>query len=343
MDMLFTRDQEDMVTSLSRYFDSTLPRETLHTADRPGQQIEPLVTEEYWSGLAEMGLFALGVSEDDGGAGLGAADQVAAFREVGRHLGVGPLIGTVLAAQAAAGASEGGTCEAFVSGRARAAVAFPQPGTDPEVGSRVTGTFRIYEAETAGHVLVLAEGTAALVPVDGIKVVAVNAIDPTAPVAIADIDATATLIVDGRKLSRLGTLLQAAVFCGMAEASLAESVDFAKVREQFGRPIGAFQAVKHRCAEMAVRAEVAFFQTVYAALVEDEAGAGPEFHAASALVVARDAARLNAADDIQNHGGMGFTAEATPHLYARRQISSADAFGARRANLEVVAEAANPV
>ena len=343
MDMLFTREQEDMVAALSRYLASALPREILHTADRPGETIDPLATDEYWAGLAEMGVFALGVAEHDGGAGLGAADQVAAFREVGRHLGLGPLVGTVLAAQAAAAVSNAAICEALVENSVRAAVAFPQPGTEPEVGTRVDGTFRIYDLETARHILVLAADRAALVPVDGIEIVAVNAIDPTTPVTIAEIDVAASLVVDDPKLTRLGTLLQAGIFCGMAEASLADSAHYVKVREQFGKPIGAFQAVKHRCAEMAVRAEVAFFQTVYAALVEDEGRADAEFHAAAALVVARDAARLNAADDIQNHGGMGFTAEADPHLYARRHLAHADAFGTRRANLEAVAAAESRV
>ncbi|MBF6472514.1 MULTISPECIES: acyl-CoA dehydrogenase family protein [Nocardia] len=343
MDMLFTAEQEAIAASLAKYLTNILPRAALHTADRPGQVLESLATEQYWTGLAEMGLFMLGVGEEFGGAGLGAADEVAAFRELGRHLAVGPVVGTVLAAQFAAGVGDTALTEALMSGRTRAAVAFRQPGAEPEIGSRVTGSFRVYALETADHILVLDGETAALVPGAGLTVDAVDAVDPTAPVSIAEIDSPANLLDFHSGLMRRGTILQAALFCGMAEAALANSVEYVKQREQFGKPIGAFQAVKHRCAEMAVRAETAFFQTVYAALTEDEGHAEPDFHAASALIVARDAARLNAADNIQNHGGMGFTAEADPHLFARRQIAQNIAFGSRRHQLEIVARADNPL
>ncbi|MBF6207422.1 acyl-CoA/acyl-ACP dehydrogenase [Streptomyces gardneri] len=343
MDMLFTAEQEGMAASLAKFLTTVLPRAALHTADRPGQIFDSLATERYWSGLAQMGVFALGVAEGAGGTGLGVADQVAAFRELGRHVAVGPVLGTVLAAQAAAGVGDHALCESFVEGGARAAIAFGQSGTEPEVGSRILGSFRVHDLETADHILVLDGEALALIPAEGLEVSAVDAVDPTAPVTIAEIDRPASLVHIDASVWRRGTVLQAATFCGLAEAALANSADYVKTREQFGKPIGAFQAVKHRCAEMAVRAEAAFFQTVYAALVEDEGHAEPDFHAAAALVVARDAARLNAADNIQNHGGMGFTAEADPHLFARRQIAQNNAFGSRRHQLEVVARAENPL
>jgi len=343
MDMLYTAEQEAIAASLAKYLTTQLPRETLHSADRPGQAIDSPATDEYWAGLAEMGLFALDVDESQGGAGLGTADLVAAFREIGRHLGVGPIIGTVLAARTAALAGEPALRDALMEGSTRAAVAFRQPGTEPEVGSRVTGTFRVYDLETADYLLVLDGETAAVVSVGDLRVEAVNAVDPTAPVTIVELDRPADTVLLNKGVLRRGTILQAAMFCGIAEAARDNSAEYVKTREQFGKPIGMFQAVKHRSAEMAVRAEAAFFQTVYAALVEDEGHAAPDFHAASALVVARDATRLNAADNIQNHGGMGFTAEADPHLYARRHLAHNDAFGSRRTQLEVIALADDPL
>jgi Acyl-CoA dehydrogenases len=342
MDMLFTAEQESMAASLTRYLEAALPREVLHRADRPGLVVDSLATDEYWSGLTDLGLFALTIAEAQGGAGLGLADQVALFRELGRKLAVGPIIGTVLAAEAAA-AGSGNLLDHLIGGGSRAAVAFRQLGTDLEVGSRVVGTIRVHDLQTADYVLVLDADAVAIVPSRDLEPVAIDAIDPTAPVTIARVDAGATLLRHDPAIHRRGTVLQAAVFCGLAEAARDNSAAYVKTREQFGKPIGAFQAVKHRCAEMAVRAEVAFFQTVYAALVEDEGHANADFHASSAHVVARDAARHNAADNIQNHGGMGFTAEAEPYLYMRRQLAYTNAFGSRRAALEVVASSPNPL
>ena len=118
--------------------------------------------------------------------------------------------------------------------------------------------------------------------------------------------------------SDLATVLVAAEAVGVAERTLEQSVEYAKVRQQFGKPIGTFQAIKHRCADMAVRAEVARSATTYAAVAlgEREPDAARQAHVAKAL--AADAARLNASDTVQIHGGMGYTWEADPHLYYRR-------------------------
>jgi alkylation response protein AidB-like acyl-CoA dehydrogenase len=115
------------------------------------------------------------------------------------------------------------------------------------------------------------------------------------------------------------------------------AVEYAKDRVQFGRPIGSFQAVKHRCADMAVRAEVARSLTTFAALALRDGEPDAPRHVLEAKALAVDAALANAHDDVQNHGGMGFTWEADAHLYLKRAWVLEHQFGTRRALLDELA------
>ena len=123
------------------------------------------------------------------------------------------------------------------------------------------------------------------------------------------------------------TLLTAALLAGIAEAVTEQSVSYAKDREQFGQPIGGFQAVKHRCADMATRAEVANGQLVYAALAVRDGRPDAAFHAHAARVVAAQGAIANAQINIQNHGGIGFTWEHTAHRFLTKARVVANCLG----------------
>jgi alkylation response protein AidB-like acyl-CoA dehydrogenase len=96
------------------------------------------------------------------------------------------------------------------------------------------------------------------------------------------------------------------------------AIDYAKIREQFGKPIGSFQAIKHICADMAIRSEAALCQSSFAALAFDEGGPDGDFHAVASKIVATDTATKNAAANIQVHGAFGFTAESDAHHYLKR-------------------------
>ena len=122
-------------------------------------------------------------------------------------------------------------------------------------------------------------------------------------------------------------LLTAALLTGIAEATLAQSVEHVSVREQFGRPIGAFQAVKHRCADMAIAAEAARSLTRFAALSLDTGAPDRRFQALSAITVARGRALANAAANVQNHGAMGFTAEPAPFSYLDLHLDASGVSG----------------
>jgi alkylation response protein AidB-like acyl-CoA dehydrogenase len=119
-------------------------------------------------------------------------------------------------------------------------------------------------------------------------------------------------------LHRQAQLLVAAQLLGMAEASRDMAVDYAQVRMQFGQPIGAFQAVKHRCANMAIGAEALRAQLVLAAIAERDGWPDAAFQVDACRLLAARCALANAGANIQMHGGIGFTAECDAHLFLLR-------------------------
>ena len=139
-------------------------------------------------------------------------------------------------------------------------------------------------------------------------------------------DDTATSLLEGSDAALLyarGTTLAAAFQVGIAQAALAQTLAFVKERQQFGQAIGGFQAIKHRCADMAVQAEVAWSITALAAVNIAEEPERRDLLVASAKAVADRAARFNTATNIQNHGGIGYTWEHGAHLF----VSALEVFG----------------
>jgi alkylation response protein AidB-like acyl-CoA dehydrogenase len=131
-------------------------------------------------------------------------------------------------------------------------------------------------------------------------------------------------------------LIDAASLAGAAQAALDMSVAYAQSREQFGRPIGSFQAIKHHCANMAIAARCARDLTTFAALAIDEGREDAAFQVESAVYVSGTAALENAGKNIQIHGGLGFSDEADPHLLLKRtRLQLAIAGGLEAANERV--------
>ncbi|MHB8329543.1 MAG: acyl-CoA dehydrogenase family protein, partial [Acidimicrobiales bacterium] len=147
---------------------------------------------------------------------------------------------------------------------------------------------------------------------------------------------------DASAAARLGrdyTVLVGAVLVGLAASTVELAVDYAKVREQFGRPIGAFQAVKHLCADMLVRTETARSAVRAAAVTVDQPDVGDQWRAvAGAGLLAGEAALANGRACIQIHGGMGFTWEVPAHLYLMRARVLAEALGPPGVLADIVAE-----
>jgi alkylation response protein AidB-like acyl-CoA dehydrogenase len=254
------------------------------------------------------------------------------FVELGRALAPGPWLGTLVAAHALGGAT------------GRRAALVDDPDDRLGCGGRLDGTAEaVADAGVAHGLLVLGRSAVRWVAVDarGVGVASTGGIDPTRPLARVRFDGVVAEDVpgDAAALRRRATVLVAAEATGVAERTLEASVAYAKVRQQFGRPIGSFQAVKHRCADMAVRAEVARSITTWAAVAlrDGEPDAARTVREAKAL--AADAALANAADNVQNHGGMGFTWEADAHLYLKRAWVLEHQLGTRAMQLDALAAA----
>lgn len=318
----------------------------------------------HWEALAAQGLTGIHLPEAYGGGGGGLLDLAVVLEETAYASLPGPYLATALtsavlrhAVAAGAGASVGPLRE-LAAGDRTAAVALA-PGTltatPAEGGHRLDGTAPPVLTAQAADLLLLPAATPDgerwfLVDAgaEGIAVRPHRSVDPTRPTAEVRADAVPVpahrvLPLDSALVRDLAAVLLAADACGSAARSLDTAVEHAAVREQFGRPIGAFQAVKHLCADMLVRLEQARALTWDAARAADESaraaeegaeqsrGAGPGARgltAALAAATAPEAAYTCAKDAIQILGGIGFTWEHDAHLQLRRAVLARQLLGA---------------
>lgn len=329
MDLLPSAEALQIIDAVSGFLTARVPLDRVR-ALRASRADEPPLDLDTWRGLADMGLFALGVAEGDGGAGYGHAEEMLVFRELGRHLTPGPALPTVLAVHLAVAAGRADLVEEISSGRAPVALAEPYRDAEATSFPRPAGRFLVTDLPGAAYVLVVAgSGFALLRAVDLPAPVPVLALEPAARVGLVEVGAPVEPVAAAElpDLWLRAVVLTAAISCGVAEAARDRSAEYAKTRTQFGQPIGVFQAVKHRCAEMATRCEAASALASYAALVLAEGRPDAAFQVSAAKLVATSAAIDNAADDVQNHGGMGFTDESGAHLYVRRARLLEQQFG----------------
>jgi len=303
---------------------------------------EPAVDEALWREAASLGWFGLALPEDADGAGYGVVEAALLFQEIGRGVIPGPWLGTVLAARALA-ASPGARdrLRDVLDGTLRLAVV-DDPDDRLVRGAGLEGeAHTVLDAGAAHAFLVLGHEAARLIAADapGVRVHSTPSMDPTRRIGTVTFagDGGMALAGNAQRWRLEGATLTAAEALGVAERTLEQSVEYAKVRRQFGKPIGTFQAIKHRCADMAVRAEVARAMVTYAAVALDEGEEGVARHVAMAKALAGSAALANATDNIQNHGGMGYTWDSDAHLYLKRARLLEHCFGTRTAHLDALA------
>lgn len=291
MDFQLTEDQRALRDGVRALLAGRFGPEALRAAvARGGRGLDRTL----WRELGEAGFFSLRLPEADGGVGLGLPEAVLAFEEAGRVLLPGPLVATHLAAGEVAGAATGETVVTAVYG-----------GLVEWLDE--SDAVRDAAGSTAG------DGAAGAVPL--------TSVDPLTPLhrvpgglpvdPPGDASPTSPAGPTGPS-DPLATLLTAAEQLGNAARTCEAAVQHARTREQFGQPIGAFQAVKHLCAQMLVRVELAR-AAVYAAAVTADL-----MDIAAARLLADDAAVRGARDCLQVHGGMGFTWESDVHLYLKR-------------------------
>ncbi len=295
----------------------------------------------FWDELAKLGWLGLAVPEVDGGEGYGHAELAIVLEELGRTVAPGPMLPTVWAAAVLA-AGDGGQhllADLATGGRA-GAVALGPPLTAAGGGDqvRVTGSVGPVLCGALAEIVVLpalieGEERWCVVEGDDVRATPLESLDATRRLATLDVDDAPVLLlanVTRDRVEAIGVALAAAECAGGASWCVDTASTYATQRRQFGRPIGQFQAVKHRCADMLVALEQARGVAWDAALALDgDDPGGPEaaLSAAAAGAVALDAFVRVAKDCIQVLGGIGFTWEHDAHLYLRRAVALRQLFG----------------
>lgn len=331
MDLMLNAEQEAIRDAIRSMLKDRMPPERV----RASMASDAPIDRAFWRQAAELGWLGLALGEDAGGSGYGLPEAMILFTELGRALVPGPWLGTVLAALATPSPRE------ILAGD-RLVTLVDDPTDALGSGATLTGTVGgVVDADLVDGFLVL--GTASTRYVDakatGLAVSAGLSMDPTrrlGVVTMKDVRPTA-LGAAAASLRRMASVLVAAEAVGVAERTLEMSVEFAKVRQQFGKPIGTFQAIKHRCADMATRTEVARAVVTFAAVAVQEGEGDLDFHVHGAKALADDAAIQNATDNIQNHGGMGYTWESDAHLYLKRARVLEHLCGSRMSHLDAIA------
>ena len=332
---------------------------------RVQMESQPRFDRLVWQRLgSELGVLGLSVPDADGGVGGTLIDQAIAVEELGAALATGPLFGTVYLAIPALVAASAGTARdellgALVEGARTAAFAVPdRAGAFDPAAVTVTGTdaltgtvARVVDADDADELLGAATGP------DGIALYAVDAtgagvqrtglvtLDLTRPQATVELTgAPARLIAGPDEATRViehalqvGATLLAAEQVGAAQHLLNLSVEYAKSRLQFGRPIGSFQAVKHRLAEGMVDLEHARSATYHAVWALTDGSDDPALAASIAQALASATFARIASDTVQVHGGIGFTWEHQAHLFLKRASTDAALLGSAEAHRDRVA------
>jgi alkylation response protein AidB-like acyl-CoA dehydrogenase len=289
MHFLPTSDQLDLQRGVRDLLDDRFPLDRLPAG----------YDADLWKSLTETGVFSLRTELE-----LGMADSVLVFEELGRACVPGPLVGTFL-----------------LGGSVDGPVAVVEPDRRPLLVSHL---------EAAAGLLVLDPAKPFLAePVAGDAVAEV--LDPLTPLhelAAAPTEATTPLDIEASRLRADGAVLTAAIQVGLAARMTELAVDYAKQREQFGKVIGSFQAVKHLCADMFVRTELARAAVHSAAVTLDDSEAGAAARAVGgAKLLADEAATANGRSCVQVHGGMGFTWEVPVHFFVKRAWVHATEFG----------------
>lgn len=324
MDLMPSEEHEQIAATVKSLLADRVPvvgRGRDHVVDGP--EIDPLL----WRACAELGWLSLGLPESLGGVGYGLVEETMLFRELGRGVAPGPFLPGVLGARVAAFAGDAGLAAALASGRQRAAL-----GTVTR-----SGGLSITHCDGADLVVVCAPDRATLFEFGECSVGSIDPVDGMIPTGVGVRPAgtgVASVEATNDPVYERGLVLAAAGAVGISEALLELAAGYAVQREQFGKPIGAFQGIKHLCADMAVRADGAYAQVSYAAVAVQDRLEGSGFEAAVAKYYADEASRLNGEACVQTFGALGFTSEATPYRYVLRGHVLARSLTSRAALLD---------
>jgi len=377
MNFGFNDEQELLRSTARKFFENEVGSDTVRRLMETPEGMTP----ELWTKLAEQGWLGLVFPDQYDGMGLGLVDLVVLMEEMGRAVVPGPyfsavLLGGLAILEAGSDAQKKEWLPKIAAGDKRVALAWMEPSaqlgpagvslTAVEKGGRYTlsGTkLFVHDAHTADALVVAARtrpGAGAdgvslfLLPkgTKGVEVTLLPTMDQTrklCEVACSDVTVGADALLGAAgsgwaPLSRVldrATVALCAEMCGGAQKVLDMTVEYAKIRQAFGRPIGSYQGVKHRAADMLVDVENSKSITYYAAWALDEGAAEAPLAVSMAKAYVSDAYRRVSAAGIQLHGGIGFTWEHDLHLYFKRAKGSEFTFGDATHHRERVAQLVN--
>ncbi|OAA18302.1 acyl-CoA dehydrogenase [Frankia sp. EI5c] len=303
MDFELSEEQAMLREAARAMLAATCPPRLVRSVADAGADLD----EKLWARGLELGWPSLAVPADVGGAGQGLVELCLVAEEVGRAAAPGPFVESALAAAAAAaGGAPGTVVDGLAEGALRATVA----------DAAVPGV--VHAAGSVDHLLVLAPtGARLLPPADPRRRVTMDVTRGWYAVSVEE-GRGVPLDLDPAWWHAAMTVLTAADALGVGERLLAMTVSYASVREQFGRPIGSFQAVKHKCAEMLITLKGVRAATYRAAMTLDAHLPEGPLWASVAKAHAGEGISALAGTALQLHGGIGFTWEHDLHLYLRR-------------------------
>ncbi len=377
MELEFTTDQIDLRDSVRKFLAAECPIGAVRTIVESRFAGTPPAATTLGEQMAALGWPALTVPEAAGGLGLGPIELALLAEELGRALAPGPLFATItqyvpavleLGTPAQIVALLAPVAEGLVCGTL--AIAEPSGAIDPAAttvvatptadGFVLDGTkATVMEPSAGGSVIVVARvaGTttddgvgAFVVPIDATTVEPIDVLDPSRALATMTLShiSVGTDEVLGtpgpnttaglRRATQTAAVATALDAVGAAQQLFDISLEYVKRREQFGVPVGTFQAIKHRFADMLILLERARALGYFAALTIAEDDDRRSLATAMAKAAAGDAAVRIAKEGIQLHGGIGYTWEADVHLYVRRLESDAVLFGTAEHHRQTVAD-----
>ncbi|GAA0396627.1 putative acyl-CoA dehydrogenase FadE [Acrocarpospora corrugata] len=344
-----SEEHEALRESVSGWAERFIPADVVRGAVAAETEERPA----FWAGLAEQGLLGLHVPEEFGGSGYGLLEAAVAIEALAERIAPGPFVPTVLASAAilaAGGKAQAELLPGLADGSLTGAVALEGAltGEWAEGVLTVSGAAEPVLGGTLADVLVVPVTTGrgvewVAIDAASAKVTAIKALDLTRGVARVELAAVAVpeeRVLDGLDLTavrNLAAVLLGADAAGVAQWCVTAAAAYAKVREQFGRPIGQFQGIKHKLSRMLVALEQARATVWDATRAEGDERA---FAAAIAGLMAPDAAVQCAKDAIQTFGGIGYTFEHDAHLYFRRALTIRALLGGSGAWAERVASSA---
>jgi alkylation response protein AidB-like acyl-CoA dehydrogenase len=338
-----SESQEILRDSARKFFAGECPMDQV----RKLMETPTAYDEKLWAKLAEQGYTGIIFPEEFGGVGLGKVELILLMEEAGRALLPGPFFSTVPLAGAVLDASASSEhkkryLEPICEGQVRATVAILEASASWDLadvqlkasGSKLTGEkLFVTDAAVANFILVLAkDGVYAVqAQASGLTITPMNGMDLTRKIyAVRFQNTPAEKISDLTMLPKAFDVATAALVAEMVggmQRTLDLTVQYAKMRKQFGKPIGMFQAVQHHCADMYLETESSRSASYYAAWTLEENTSEASTAVSIAKAYGSDAARSVGNRGIQVHGGMGFTWENDVHLFYRRAKASETAFG----------------